>query len=57
MLQKHALIRKKYVWGNQASFINFKIHKEVMKRTRLRNKFVDCKADADRIAYNKQHNY
>ena len=25
-----------------------------MRRTRLRNKFIDSKADADRIAYNKQ---
>ena len=28
-----------------------------MRRTRLRNKFVDSKTDADRIAYNKQRNY
>ena len=28
-----------------------------MRRTRLRNKFIDSKTDTDRIAYNKQHNY
>ena len=28
-----------------------------MRRTRLRNKFIDSKTDADRIAYNKQRNY
>ena len=33
------------------------MHKEVMRRTRLRNKFIDSKTDTDRIAYNKQHNY
>ena len=28
-----------------------------MRRTRLRNKFIDSKTDADRIAHNKQRNY
>ena len=57
ILQKHAPIKKRYVRANQASFMNSKIHKEVMRRTRLRNKFIDSKTDADRIAYNKQRNY
>ena len=56
ILQKHAPIKKRYVRTNQASFINSKIHKEVMRRTHLRNKFIDSKTDA-RIAYNKQRNY
>ena len=35
------------------------MHKEVMRRTHLRNKFIDLdsKADTDRIADNKQRNY
>ena len=37
--------------------MNSKIHKEVMKRTRLRDKFIDSKTNANRIAYNKQRNY
>ena len=37
ILQKHAPIKKRYVRANQASFINSKIHKEVMTRTPLRN--------------------
>ena len=28
-----------------------------MKMTRLRNKFIDSKADVHRTAYNKQRNY
>ena len=56
ILQKHAPIKKRYVGANQTSFINSKIHKEVMRRTRLRNKFIDSKTDADRRAYNKQRN-
>ena len=57
MLQKHAPIKKRYVRANQGSFINSKTHKEVTRRTRLRNKFIDSKTDAERIAYNKQRNY
>ena len=37
-LQKDAPIKKKYVRANQVSFMNSKIQKEVMRRTRLRNK-------------------
>ena len=57
ILQKHAPIKKRYVRSNQASFINSKIHKEVMRRTRLKNKFIDSKTGADGIANNKQRNY
>ena len=57
VLQKYAPIKKRYVRADQPSFMNSKIHKEEMRRTRLRNKFIDSKTDADRIAYNKQRNY
>ena len=57
ILQQHTPIKKRYVRANQASFINSKILKEVMRRTCLRNKFIDSKTDADRISYNKQRNY
>ena len=57
ILQKYAPIKKRYVRANQASFINSKIHKEIMTRTRLRNKFIDSQIDADRIRYDKQRNY
>ena len=50
-------IKKRYFRANQASFRNSKINKEIMRKTRLGNKFIDYKTDADRIAYNKQRNY
>ena len=31
-------------------------NKEIMKRSRLRNKFLNTKSDIDRKAYNKQRN-
>ena len=47
ILQKHAPIKKRYVRTNQTSFINSKIQKEVMRRIRLRNTFIDSKTDGD----------
>ena len=42
----------------KSSFIHkSKVHKEVMRSTRLRNTFIDSKTDVNRIAYNKQRNY
>ena len=57
ILQKRAPIKKRYVQENQALLLNSKINKEVTRKTRLRNKFIDSKTEADRIGYNKQCNY
>ena len=55
-LFKDTPIKKRFVPANQAPFINKKINKEIMKRSRLRNKFLNTKSDIDRKAYNKQRN-
>ena len=55
-IQKHAPIKQRYVRANQAPFISKTINKEIMKRSRLRNKFLNTKGDIDRKAYNKQRN-
>ena len=55
-LQRHAPIKKRYIRGNQAPFINKKINKEIMKRSHLRNKFLNTKSYIEREAYNKQRN-
>ena len=57
ILELHAALKKRYVRANQGSFINKKISKEIMKRSCLRNKFLNSKSDIDRKAYNKQRNY
>ena len=54
--QRHAPIRKRYVRANQASFINEKMNKEVMKRSSLRKDFLNLKSDIDRKVYNMQRN-
>ena len=50
-IQRHAPIKKRYVRVNQAAFINKKTNKEIMKRLRLRNKFLNTKSEIDRKAY------
>ena len=54
--QRNAPIKKQYFQANQAPFINKKINKEIMKRSRLRNEFLNTQNDYDRKAYNKQRN-
>ena len=56
-LDKHAPLMKRYIRANQFPFINKKLSKEIMKRSRLRNKFLNTQSDIDRKAYNKQRNY
>ena len=52
-IETHALLKKQYVTANQAPFINRKINKEIMKWSRLRNKFLNSKSDLDQRANNK----
>ena len=55
-IQRHAPIKQRYVHANQAPFIIKTINKKIMKRSRLRNKFLNTKSDIYRKAYNKQRN-
>ena len=57
ILEKHAPTKKKYVRTNQAPFITKTLSKEIMKISRLRNKFFNTKSDIVGKAYNKQLNY
>ena len=52
ILEKHAAPKKKYVRSNQAPFITKISSKEIMKRTRLRNIFLNTKSDIDRKVTN-----
>ena len=44
----YALLKKKYIRGNNSSFMNRILSKEIMKRSRLRNKFLKSKSEADK---------
>ena len=56
-LEKHAPPKTRYTRTNQAPFMNKRLIKEIMKSSRLRNKFINSKSNLDRKAYNKQRNY
>ena len=56
-LDKMAPIKQKHIRGNQSSFMNKDIHKPIMTRTRLRNRFLKEPTQMNRLAYKKQRNY
>ena len=57
VLDKHACPRKqKYIRGNNSSYITKALQKEIMHRSRLRNKFLRERIKKSKIAYNKQRN-
>ena len=55
-IQRHAPIKKRCICANQAPYINKTINKDIMKRSRHRNKFLNTKNDVDKEVYNKQRN-
>ena len=55
-LDYHAPRKKKYTRANQAPFLTKEINKEIMTRSRLRNKFLRCRSDENKKAYNEQRN-
>ena len=57
LLSSQAPFKKRMVQANQRVFMNEEIHKAIMIRSRLRNKFLKEKTAFGREAYNKQRNY
>ena len=55
-LKKHAPTKKQYARANQAPYMNKKLSNEIMKRSRLRNKFLNTRSNLDQKAYNMQRN-
>ena len=56
-LNMYVPLKKKYIRGNNSQFMNRILSKEIMKRSRLRNKFLKSKSEADKKNYVKQRNY
>ena len=53
-LNSFALLKKKFLRANQASFMNKELKKAIMVRLKLRNKFLKSRSEEDRKAYNKE---
>ena len=48
VFNKHALIKKKYILANEASFMTRNLHEKIMKWSRLRNKYLKSKSLTNR---------
>ena len=57
VLNQHAPLKKKYIRANNSHFMNKKLSKAIMTRSRLRNKFLKNPNDINRINYTKYRNY
>ena len=57
ILNKKAPIKKRHIRANQAPFMNKKLQKAFMTRSRLRNNFLKDKTMENKVAYNRQRNY
>ena len=57
VLNKHAPRKKKYARGNQMPFFTKELSKEIMTRSRLRNKYLKNRNEENRAIYLKQRNY
>ena len=55
-IDKHAPLKKKFVRGNQAPFVNREFQKAIYTRTRLKNKYWRDPSRENELAYKKQMN-
>ena len=55
-LNRNAHRKKKFFRGNHSPFTNKEVSKAIMKRTRLRSKFLRNKSPENRENFNKQRN-
>ena len=56
VLDKHAPRKQKYIRANNSNYIRKAVQKEIMHRSRFRNKFLRERTKESNIAYNKQRN-
>ena len=57
ILNKHAPMKIKYLRANHGKFMTKGLHKAIMKRSRLRNKFLPDRKETSRKEYKKQRHF
>ena len=57
ILNKHAPMKIRYLRANQGKFTTKGLHKAIMKRSRLRNKFLRDRTETSRKEYKEQRNF
>ena len=55
-LDKHAPRKQKYITNNNSNYITTALRKDIMHRSRFRNKFLRERTKESKIFYNKQRN-
>lgn len=53
----YAPLSKKCIRGKNYPFMNRMLSKQITKKTRLKNKFLNSKSEDDKKNYSKQRNY
>ena len=56
IVEKHTPVRKKFIRGNHAPFMNNELRKAIYTRSRLRNKFRKSPSNENEALYKKQRN-
>ena len=57
ILNKHALVNQKYLRAKEWRFMAKNFHKVIMKRSRLRNKFLNDRTEMSQKEYKKQRTF
>ena len=57
IFNKHAPVKRKYIRANEGPFMTKELHKAIMKRSKLKNKFLKSKTFSYRKACTSQHNF
>ena len=57
IFNKYVPIKKKYVRANEAPFMTKELHKAIMKRSRLRNKFLTDRTENNQKNFKLQRNF
>ena len=57
ILNKHALVNQKYLIAKEGRFMTKNVHKVIMKRSRLRNKFLKDRTEISQKEYKKQRTF
>ena len=56
IFNKHAPIKRKYIRANEVPFMTNDLHKAIMERSKLRNKFLKSRTLSDMEHYASQRN-
>ena len=57
VVNKHPPLKRKYIKTNHAEYMDKKLSQAIMKRSKLRNIYLNQRSEENRLAYKKQRNF